>query len=209
MDRIRLHYSKFCALARNTEFRAWLRTNAADQEEFLAQANTAVGGCKQRAERMATVYNKIYEAGKGDEFEKLIRSRFPYVVDHNADPLRPDANPKKHLRINKPSSQPIPRTSDVSKSMDPHGVFKLYRPEILTFPQKRILINDNPAQLQAQVAHFTQDKFGVETLIIGERAYIEYFEPRYKDVANRIPPEKRDIFQYKQRMKNAANSPSS
>ncbi len=153
---------------------------------------------------MLTVYNKLYDAGKGADLETLIKSRFPYVIDQTA--LKPELNPRKHLQVSRaPAPPPIPRVDP--KALDPNGVFKLYRPEILTFPQKRILINADPTQLQAQVAYFVKDKFGVETLTIGDRAYVEYFEPRYKDIADKIPQHQREIYQYRQRTN--ANSPSS
>ena len=196
-DRLTLHYSKFCGLSKDKDFRAWLRTTAPELDEYFTKSSP-VGGCKANADRMVTVYNKLYETGKGVAFEKIIKERFPYVVDRSAV-AKPNLDPRSHLTVAR-TATPIIRV-DNSKSLNVHGIFKLYRPEILTFPQKRILVNSDPAQLQAQISHFIQDKFGVDTLIIGDHAYIEYFEPRYKDVVDKIPQQKRDIFQYRQKAK--------
>lgn len=201
-QRLRLHYSKFCGLARTPDFRKWLKDTASDLDEYLAQASP-IGGCKARAERMVYVYNKLYETGKGSVFESVLKERFPYVIDSDTKPTLKQSIPAKAP----PPIAPVQRV-DVSKVLDIHGVFKTYKPEILTFPQKRIIVNVDKSQLEAQVNSFTRDKYGVDSIILGDRAYIEYFEPRYKDVAAKIPEEKREIYQYRQKVKNA-NSISS
>lgn len=201
-QRLRLHYSKFCGLARTPDFRKWLKETASDLDDYLSQASP-VGGCKARAERMVHVYNKLYETGKGSIFEQVLRERFPYVIDADSKPTLRSAMPTKT-----PIAPPPIARVDVSKVLDIHGVFKSYRPEILTFPQKRIIVNADKKQLEAQLSTFIRDKYGVDSIIVGDRAYIEYFEPRYKDVAGKIPEEKREIYQYRQRTKNA-NSISS
>lgn len=201
-QRLRLHYSKFCGLARTPEFRTWLKSTSSDLEDYLAQASP-VGGCKARADRMVHVYNRLYETGKGEIFENFIKERFPYVIDKN---VGASIDPHKYMTAiqKKVAPAPIPSIqSEAGKALDIHGVFKIYKPDILTFPQKRIIVNSDRTQLDAQVNTFVMDKFGVDTLIIGDRAYIEYFEPRYKEVVSKIHPEKRDIYQYKQRNKNA------
>lgn len=193
MHRLNLHYSKFCGLARQDAFKAWLKTISSELHNYLVQPTNS---CKARAERMVFIYNKLYESGKGGEFESFIKSRFPYIIDHGAD----QTETKKHRVVAKQpndSSRLVIR-QDVN-ALNKHKVFKMYKPDLLTFPQKRIIINPNADQLKAQVAHFITNKFGVDYIIIDDRAYIEYFDPRYKSSVDKISRESREIYQYRQR----------
>jgi hypothetical protein len=192
---IKLHYNKFCGLARQPVFKDWLKSEDADLFHYLTGSNTP--GCKARAERMMFVYNKLYEREKGKNFESFIKKTFPYVIDHT-DAAKPILDPKSHIKTKR---RVIPPPAKAAKAVNKHKVFKHYNPDILTFPQKRILVNDNRAQLEAQVAQFTADKFGVDTIIIENHAYIEFFDARYKSAVDKVSSEKRDIYQYKQKNK--------
>lgn len=154
-------------------------------------------GCKARAERMTHIYNKLYERGKGTEFENFILDKFPYVIDRGSD-VKPQLNPHKHMKakISRPAVK-HPKQKTNSENMNKHGVFRTYKPEILSFPQKRIIVNDDRKQLEAQVSSFIKDKFGVDHVIVEDRAYIEYFEARYKGVVEKVEKNKRDIYLYK------------
>ena len=191
--RFSLHYNKFCGLGRRPEFKEWLKAQSPEMYTYL---QSGAIGCKARAERMTHIYNKLYELGKGTEFENFILDKFPYVIDRGKD-VKPVLNPRKHMtaKVNKrPVVQPQRANTE---ALNKHNVFRTYKPDILSFPQKRIIINENRKQLEAQVASFIQDKFGVDHIIVEDRAYIEYFEARYKNVVEKVPQNKRDIHLYK------------
>lgn len=193
--RFSLHYNKFCGLGRRPEFKQWLSERSPDLYNYLQSGSI---GCKARAERMTHIYNKLYEIGKGTEFENFILDKFPYVIDRGKD-IKPTLDPHQHMsaktKLKRPVVQQQPRVN--SEALNKHKVFRTYKPDILSFPQKRIIVNENRKQLEAQVASFIQDKFGVDFIIVEDRAYIEYFEPRHKGVSEKVPKNKRDIHIYK------------
>lgn len=197
--RFKLHYSKFCALGRRPEFKQWLQGTSSELYNYLQSGSI---GCKARSERMVFIYNKLYESGKGAAFESFIMDKFPYIIDRGSD-IKPVLDPHKHLDAKKGTirAKPIMPPRANVEGLNKHKVFRVYKPDILSFPQKRIIVNENREQLEAQVSHFCQDKFGTDFIIVEDRAYIEYFEPRHKALADKVPKEKRDIFIYRKGQK--------
>ena len=92
-------------------------------------------------------------------------------------------------------------------SLNRHDVFKMYRPDILSFPQKLIIV-DHPKNLYDRVQRFTQDKLAVDYIIIEDHAYIEYFDMKYAAVIDKIPRENRDIYLYRLKMRQNAQQDS-
>ena len=82
----------------------------------------------------------------------------------------------------------------VTKNMD-NPVFPFYNPHILSFPRRLIIKGNN---LKSKVDEFVRDKCGVDYLIIGDSAYIEYFDYQHKDMISKIGPEDRQIQKFRE-----------
>jgi hypothetical protein len=176
----------FCGLSSSSSFRNWLKNQAADLYDLIT--NTQLKGCRSKQEKMIDIKNKLYERGKGQLLEAFIKDNYPYMIDNFKE--KQEKQQKQIVLTNKPQ---IDR-SEINK----HSVFKTYRPDLLTFPHKYIIIDDQKTIL-SKVKDFIKDKVGVDYIIIDDHAYIEYFNKRYSDVVSKIKSEDREIWQYKQR----------
>jgi hypothetical protein len=138
---------------------------------------------------MIDIYKKLYSIGKGERFEDFIRRRFPYIIE--SDQKKPVASglPK---RIKPKKMQAAPK--------DKHGVFKQYKPGLLTFPQKLILVDADAESLLNRVKDFLKDKVQIDYLLLGDTAYIEYVLKKYEDVVSQIPEHAKEIQQFRLRM---------
>jgi hypothetical protein len=79
-------------------------------------------------------------------------------------------------------------------------VFKQYKPGLLTFPQKLILVDADAESLLNRVKDFLKDKVQIDYLLLGDTAYIEYVLKKYEDVVSQIPEHAKEIQQFRLRM---------
>lgn len=193
---MKLKISHFCGLSSATDWRTWLKSVALDLYDDLV--NAPKKGCKANQEKMVDIHQALIKRGLQTKFEAFIRQRFPYVIEEDDHST---------LNVLRPAKVPPPTKPVVGhiEQMNKHKVFRSYRPDILSFPHKYIIAGD-AATLKERVKQFTFDKVGVDTLIIEDHAYIEYFHKRYSDVVGKIPQENRDIWIYRQKMKQGSNA---
>lgn len=185
--------SHFCGLSSATDFRGWLKTTALDLYEELV--NTPIKGCKSKQEKMIVIKDKLYNRGKGDELEAFIKRRYPYmIVEGPSTPLQ------KITQKIKAKPKALEVRLDHIEGVNKHKVFKHYRPDLLTFPQKYIIVGD-PLKLPDLIKSFVADKVGVDSIIIEDHAYIEYFKRKYSDIVDKIKPDTREIWTYRQQLK--------
>ena len=180
---LKLRESQFCNLSRAAEWQAWLGEHAPDLLTDLKAFLRSGKGCKVNKEKMLVLREEIYKRNLGEKFEQLIIHRYPLLI------LREE--PPQTCKVQVPKQNvapvlPIPLASR-NPSLNKHGVFKVYRPEMLSFPQKLIIQNKDKGLLQHQVDEFTKSMTGVSTLIIDDTAYIEYLLPKFADVASKLP----------------------
>lgn len=184
----------FCGLSSATDFRSWLKTTALDLYDELI--NHPIKGCKSKQEKMVVIKDKLYERGQGSELETFIKKRYPYMIVEDKLDTQPTLQKPRPAR----TIVAEPEVSDHIEVINKHKVFKRYRPDLLTFPQKYIIIG-NKDKLPELIKEFAADKVGVDYIIIDDHAYIEYFKRKYSDVSEKIKPESREIWVYKQRVK--------
>ena len=156
--------------------------------------------CRANTEKMQKIYLAIYQANLGKSFEDFITRRFPWLI-------KSDKKVTTKKIIEKQQRKPGPRATAPYRQLDysdlnKHKVFKSYKPNLLTFPQKLIMAG-NPTDLFDRVQHFCRDKLAIDYIIIEDRAYVEYFLPKYSVVVDRYPRDRREIFQYRMRQQNA------
>jgi len=138
---------------------------------------------------MIDIYKQLYSRNLGNQFEDFIRRRFPYIVE--SDDIKLQRRPKR----TSPKKKSLPPSA-----MNKHGVFKSYKPGILSFPHKLILVDSNSEQLVKRVKDFLADKVKIDYLIIGDTAYIEYLMKKYEDILHQIPQNAREIEQFRRKM---------
>lgn len=195
---MKLKISHFCGLSSSSDWRAWLKSVALDLYDGLV--NAPKKGCKANQEEMIKIHQALIKRGLQSKLETFIRQRFAYVIDEDDHSTINVLKPAKALEPAKPVVGHI-------ESMNKHKVFRSYRPDILSFPHRYIIVGE-PSTLKERVKTFIYDKVGVDTLIIDDHAYIEYFHKRYSDVVEKIPQENRDLWIYRQQMKQGKSNAS-
>lgn len=190
---MRLKIDQFCGLSSAPDFRNWLKSIAPDLLDSLI--NNPNKGCKANQEKMIEIHRILYDRKLEKQFEDFIGKRYPYlVIKDNYKTSTPSFKPAAAL-VATPVEGHI-------EGMNKHGVFRHYRPDLLTFPHKYIMAG-NPDTLQERVKRFIVDKLGVDYIILDDYAYIEYFPRRYADIINQIKPEDREIYSFRKRMEQA------
>jgi hypothetical protein len=167
--------NQFCALANDKMWHSWLDTYVPDLHKKLTEHMKDSKSCKSNKELMIEIWGILKRRNLGEKVIKFLQEVFPIAV-----------------RV----ADEVIETED----MNNHVVFRSFKPHILTFPQKKITIDKDTVSLRRSVRRFTMSKIFTDYVIIGDRAYIEYFEPRFKKEAKKIPEHKRDIFQFKKRL---------
>ncbi len=164
----------------------WVQRHALDLYKALMLKINANSGCRATSEYMIELYNELKRRGKQLDFEHFMKERFPYVIE-----------------AVKPTIQ-VQAASEPSANI--HHVFKSYNPRLLRFPQQLIIIDSDKSSLTTKVQKFVKGKSGVDSIIIDDRAYIEYFMPEYAPMIAKIPKESRDIYLYRKRSSTIKNN---
>ena len=190
-------------MSRNSDWLEFLKSTAPELYYELNDFLRTQKGCKSARDKMTDIYRKIYAMGKGSEFESFISIRFPYIIESSSSNKPETVQDTIRQTMMARHVKPVLNSRNSDESLNKHGVFKSYKPDMLTFPQKLIIVNNDPRQLISSIRAFIADKVGVDYLVIEDRAYIEYFLPKYKDLVYKIPNQDREITQFKLRMTNA------
>lgn len=183
--------SSFCGLSRSKDWQAWLKEEAPDLLNSLMTTIDAGTGCRANSNKMMEIYFELQKRNKSKQLETFLQRRFPWLIKN------PSSKPKRPQKHTPPV---ITQTNNQDwDSLNKHKVFASYRPDILSFPRKLIII-DNPDKLFNRVQRFIVNKLSTDYLIIDNYAYIEYFEPKDAGIIDKIPLDRRDIYKYRQKM---------
>jgi len=183
--------SAFCGLSRSQDWQNWLKLEAPDLHDSLLETIQKGGGCRANSSKMMEVYFELLKRKKQQPLETFLQRRFPWLIK------KPQTQTKQSKRTTPPI---IPQTNARDwESLNKHKVFASYRPDILSFPRKLIIV-DNHAKLYNRIQRFIVNKLAADYMIIEDYAYIEYFEPKDAGIIDKIPRERRDIYKYRQKM---------
>jgi hypothetical protein len=105
-----------------------------------------------------------------DQLIAFLRQNFPHVVDEKSETAQ--------------------------KTQDLPPVFEHYNPKILSYP-RRIIFEGNTQSLKQQILQFTIDKPKHDSLIIKNKAYVEYLTRADMQIAHQIPMKNWIIAQYR------------
>lgn len=194
--------SAFCGLSRSTDWQSWLKETAPDLYLSLMSTVGSAKGCRANSNKMMDIYFELNKRGLEPDLLLFLKRRFPWIIKSESESttaeIRKDGQKASAIHSLKNS-----KTSKDLSSLNKHKVFPFYRPDILSFPQKFIILDD-PSKLQDRVKRFTENKLGVDYIIVEDRAYIEYFEPKYAAAIDRVPKESRDIYKYRLKLQQDA-----
>lgn len=178
---MQVRINQFCGLSRNKKWKNWLKSAAPDLEESLTGMQKEGASCKKNTNRMIEIYNELLKRGKGEDLELFLSKEFPAILVK-----------KTELRRGKQRKAPLNKYKNIREA-NKHGVFAHYDPKILTFPQKRIIIDPDTVSLEKKVRSFISDKLNADYIMIEDRAYIEFFLPKYRKEAREFPSYMREI----------------
>lgn len=184
MPRFRLRNQQFCALSKEQRFQSWLYTTAPDLHKDLVAHLEVSRSCTANAVKMTEIQGKLEQRNHIESMIRFLRKEFPHAIE---EVVLPDKTPS------------IPTSRQLTEAMKTE-VFAYYRPALLTFPQKLILENEDPDALRRDVLAFIAGRLGTDYIIIGQRAYIEYFKLKYGKESEIVKATDREIYVY--RVKN-------
>lgn len=183
--------SAFCGLSRSEDWQNWLKITAPDLHQDLLGVVTAAKGCRANTNKMMDIYFELNKRGLEPQLVVFLKRRFPWIVKE----IEPEL-PTKIIKQTFTSKVKTEVKSTDWNVLNKHKVFQSYRPDILSFPQKLIII-DNQTSLYDRVQAFTKNRLAIDYIIIEDRAYIEYFDAKYVAVIDKIPRASRDIYKYR------------
>lgn len=181
---MRVKNGQFCSISKKKEWQEWLANIDEDLYDMLMTVVNERRGCRTNKEIMMKIYRLLYERGHGADFEQFIDNHFPWMIESRRNHIS-----SKICKV---------RSSTNCKEINKHKVFKSYRPDLLTFPHKLILVDDVNV-IEERVKAFVADKILIDYIIIDDHAYIEYLQPKYADLIDEIPMEAREIHTYQMR----------
>jgi hypothetical protein len=191
-----LRTSAFCSLARSADWQVFLDDIAPDLCRDLKHTIKTSKGCRANSNKMMEIYFELDKRGLKNDLEVFLKRRFPWIIKHSGA-----ISHKSVQKIAKETQveQVVEKSAKNWNNLNKHGVFRMYRPDVLSFPQKFILIG-TPETLYGNVQEFIRNKLAVDYIIIENYAYIEYFDAKYATVVDRIPRESREIYKYRQKL---------
>lgn len=177
----RLRTQQFCNLSKEQTWQSWLHTVAPDLCKSLLDWLRTSTSCRGNQTKMMEIYAELIKRKLHTQLIKFMQSKYPLAVEEVIE-----------IDPNKPTIQ----TSQTIVDNDT-TVFASYRPGLLTFPQKMIFENTNQIELEKDVHNFLSGKINGDYIIIGNRAYVEYFKLKFAREAQHIKAQDREIMQYR------------
>ena len=190
MARFRVRTKQFCQLSQEQKWQSWLQSVAPDLYDDLMSHLKISRTCRSNHTKMMDIQKKLNGRKLMIPMVNFLRKEYPYAVEQI------EQVDQKETQKFVPEDTP----PKVVGSILGGDVFRHYSPNMLTFPQKAILENEDQKALQKQVREFVDGKVGVDYIIIGTKAYIEYFKLKYNREASMVPDNEREIYLY--RLKN-------
>lgn len=180
MAKYRVKTTLFCSISKEAKWQDWLTSVSPDLgQELLAHLKES-RSCRANNQKMREIQERLVKRGVGSRLLQFLQVEFPFAIEIIDKPIQ-------HKTM-----QALPMSDTV---------FEFYDPHLLSFPQKMVLKNESLEALRQSVMEFCVGKVGVDYLIIGDAAYIEYFKLKYAIEAEQISLVEREIYKYRLRRK--------
>lgn len=187
----KIRINEFCGISRNKIWQSWLESTAPDlHQQLIVTVTDPGGGCKKNTAAMVDIYNTLVRRGHEKILLDFLKKEFPVALEEVQKNVFQTTETEKDKKID-------PKVYNDIGEPNKHKIFKSYNPNILTFPQKMIIIDPNTFSLNKKVRNFIKDKIDADFLIIEDRAYIEYFLSKYRQEASKYPQELRELYQWR------------
>jgi len=190
-----LRSSAFCSLSRSLDWQTFLNDIAPDLCRDLKRTIKTSKGCRSNSNKMMNIYFELDRRGLKDDLEVFLKRRFPWIIKKTGPTRQATQQMAKKAQVQLAAK----KTTKDYGSLNKHGVFRIYRPDVLSFPQKLILVG-SPETLHNNVQEFVKSKLAVDYIIVEGHAYIEYFDAKYASVVDKISRESREIYKYRQKI---------
>ena len=181
----RIKHNQFCALSKEEKFQLWLAGINSELYDELIKHLETYSSCASNRGKMIIINRKLEDLGLKDKLMEFLKEHYPLTIEYVDEKSEPE-----QIIDNSQIKVIFTLKDDI--------IFPNYYPNLLTFPQKMV-VQGPPQILETYVKNFIADKINCDYIIIGDKAYIEYFCRKYKQEAAMVKPESRDIFKYKQR----------
>lgn len=169
-----LKVDQFCSLATNPTWQAWLYKFSAELYSVFIERLRAARSCSDNREIMKDMLPQIVELNGNDQLIAFLRQSFPHVIDEKG--------------IVKHADQQYP------------PVFEHTNSKILSYP-RRIIFEGDTQSLKQKILQFTIDKPKHDSIIIKDKAYVEYLRREDMQIAHQIPLKNWKIAEYRVKYK--------
>jgi len=170
---MQIKIEQFCSLATSPSWQAWLYHYNADLYRQFINKLQQSRGCKQNSEIMTEILNEIKKCGGDNDLGAFLSKHYPHVIISNES------------------------TPDIVGESD--DVFEYYNPNILSYP-RRIIFTGDQRSLKRTINEFVLDKIKYDSIIIGDKAYIEYLTSDDAGIVDKIPNHNWQIPSYRLKM---------
>lgn len=178
----RVRTKQFCSLCKEQRWQAWLHTSAPNLFDDLIDHLSSNLSCRANHQKMVEIYQKLEARKLVEGMVKFLVKEYPYAVEDISIAMEQPRKVENSLTLDR---------------LDNQDIFVIYKPNLLTFPQKLVLKNDDVNMLHRDVMSFINDKVGVDFVIIKNVAYIEFFKLKFQRESKQFPLEKREIYRYR------------
>ena len=190
MARYQILHNQFCALAKETRFQKWLESISPQLYSELIEHLKTATGCKASTQKMQEIQQKLQVMDKATQLVNFLRENYPTTIIRLED-----QKPKEEVGEILKGKSKSP-TLFLTK-IDNATVFKHYNPNLLTYPMKAVFMNEDVNALRRDVKKFMADKIDIDYIVIGNKAYVEYFKIKHEEEAKLVPKQRREIYQYR------------
>jgi hypothetical protein len=184
MPRYQILHNQFCSLARESKFQKWLEEISVNLYSDLMKHLESATGCKANVKKMQEIQQKLQTENKSVQLVDFLLKNYPSAIVKLEDISKAE------------TQQKLTPTIFLSKITDT-TVFKYYYPNLLTYPMKAVFTNEDVETLRKDVKRFMADKIDADYIVVGNKAYVEYFKTKHMDEAKLVPRQKREIFLYR------------
>lgn len=180
----RIRTQQFCSLSKEAHWQNWLYTVAVDLHKDLMEHIEKSTSCRTNHIKMMEIHAKLEQRKLVHNMVKFLRKNYPHTVEEVAD-------------VESDSPIPFAPPSKILESITEKEVFAHYKPGLLTFPQKAVMENDDVDALKRDVHNFLATMINGDYIIIGNRAYVEYFKLKFSKESQEIKLHDREVYQYR------------
>lgn len=181
---MKVKVEKFCALATSPSWQAWLFHFNADLYRRFIKRLQESRGCGQNRDLMIEILGEIDKLSGNEKLLGFLHQHYPHILINEAPPVRAEPSPESSRQV-----------------VGADEIFEHYNPNLLTYP-RRIIFTGSARELKTKVQSFLLDKIKSDSVIVGEKAYVEYLTADDAALKDSIPQKNWRIAAWKLRSAN-------